>query len=228
MLALILFNCLNATAQNTLIKQDEGQDKNIQAEINAMLWSAPNKPISDRPDWTGIKTKLSDKYDMQKVKNCIITSQVYFYLFNHNWSLLIKSINTAIKQSPPKSQGKAFNSLLWGAQLSNTYCDPEGLNKAAWAIFQGTAKKRYLKSALKWSDLSVRLEGPSIWLSQYLDTKSNILYRLGKIEKALDTENEALIANRNTNSFISDFNKKSFEETIKKMKLGVPTWIPDK
>jgi hypothetical protein len=50
-----------------------------------------------------------------------------------------------------------------------------------------------------------------------MDTYANILYKLGRKDEALEWENKAMSA-------ASENDKKTYQETIDKMKTGEKTW----
>ncbi len=49
------------------------------------------------------------------------------------------------------------------------------LNGAAWDVFLGCNNKKYLKKALDWSELTIKLENNKDVVHQYYDTKANLL-----------------------------------------------------
>lgn len=66
--------------------------------------------------------------------------------------------------------------------------DADQLNSIAWAFFEKTDNKDYLKKAEEWAARAVKLDKQH----HILDTQANLLYKLGKYEKALVVEQEAL------------------------------------
>jgi thiol-disulfide isomerase/thioredoxin len=69
------------------------------------------------------------------------------------------------------------------------YCNnPNQINSVAWELFESGADKAKLKAALKWTDKA--LAKSKIWY--ILDTKANILNKLGKKSEALTVAKEAV------------------------------------
>ena len=69
------------------------------------------------------------------------------------------------------------------------YCNnPNQLNSVAWELFESGADNAKLKAALKWTDKA--LAKSKIWY--ILDTKANILNKLGKKSEALTVAKEAV------------------------------------
>ena len=104
--------------------------------------------------------------------------------------------------------------------------DAWGLNSAAWDVFLHCSDRKIISKALAWSELSIKLEEPDPNV-QYLDTKANLLYRLGRVQEAIDWEKKAIevgIANakkrgREKGDFFDEYTA-----TVDKMKKGEPTW----
>jgi hypothetical protein len=69
------------------------------------------------------------------------------------------------------------------------YCNnPNQLNSVAWELFESGADNAKLKAALKWTDKA--LAKSKIWF--ILDTKANILNKLGEKSEALTVAKEAV------------------------------------
>jgi lysyl-tRNA synthetase class II len=69
------------------------------------------------------------------------------------------------------------------------YCDNANqLNAIAWYYFENFADKKDLKAALNWVNRSISLN--KNWYN--LDTKANLLNKLGKKKEALATAEEAV------------------------------------
>jgi thioredoxin-related protein len=69
------------------------------------------------------------------------------------------------------------------------YCDNGNqLNQIAWQYFETETDKSKLKAALKWADKSISLN--KNWYN--LDTKANLLNKLGKKKEAIATAEEAV------------------------------------
>src|SRR5258706_3593302 len=103
------------------------------------------------------------------------------------------------------------------------------LNLPAWDVFLNCNDKQVLRIALAWSDLSIKIDthDPNI---QYLDTRANILYKLGRVREAIAQEENAIkmsydIAKkqgREKGPFIDNYTR-----TVAKMKNGEPTYLDE-
>ena len=92
-----------------------------------------------------------------------------------------------------------------------------GLNSAAWTVFELDTDVAVLQDALRWSDRSLQFDPRN---TSFMDTKANILYKLGKKEEAIALEKQAIA------SFPTRENAqvKELEETVRKMEAGEKTW----
>jgi hypothetical protein len=101
------------------------------------------------------------------------------------------------------------------------------LNNNAWTLFTSCNDRTVLSRALKWSNLAIKLKGTDNGVDGYLDTKANLLYKLGKRKQAIKIEKKALQLNtafaqkqgKEKGSFFEEFS-----ENIQKMEAGSPTW----
>ena len=174
-------------------------------EIDAKLYK-DGKPISNAPKWNEIYTNLYSEYHKLNADELIMNAKVNFYRKVENWGLYTKFKSTYIKKYPPKKEGMAVFFEL---------------NSAAWDTFLNCDDKEYLERALQWSNLAIQLEDNI----QYLDTKANILYKLGKKKEAISLqemafERDSTIARKMGREYFYKY----IRENLAKMKAGVPTW----
>ncbi len=94
--------------------------------------------------------------------------------------------------------------------------DAWGLNWAAWQLFEGTNNKVLLTKALSWSALAVTMEGTNPNLYNYVDTKANLLYKLGNTKAALELQQKAVSLSSKDPTVMAN---------LAKMKKGQPTWV---
>ncbi len=88
------------------------------------------------------------------------------------------------------------------------------LNSYAWATFLNINDTTLLNKALSWSKKSLEQDKDN---PMYLDTYANLLYKLGQTKEAIETETSAL-------ELVDEKEKKSYLETLDKMKQGKSTW----
>lgn len=88
-------------------------------------------------------------------------------------------------------------------------------NTWAWYIFLKSNNKIELEQGLDWIDKLLATSGRDGFSSSFLDTKANLLYKLGRKDEAIQVEQDAVSKNPdNTN----------FKSTLEKMEKGLPTW----
>ncbi len=88
------------------------------------------------------------------------------------------------------------------------------LNQNASTIFNLSNDKTLLNKALSWSKKSLEQDKDN---PMYLDAYANLLYKLGQTKEAIEIETKAV-------ELINEKEKKSYQETLDKMKAGKPTW----
>ncbi len=97
--------------------------------------------------------------------------------------------------------------------------------------------KAALTKALEWSDLSIKLdredpekpksEGESLENVnlQLVDTKANLLYKLGRVQEGIALEEKAVeLDNENAKKAGREDFVSGYAEYVDKMKKGLPTW----
>lgn len=153
------------------------------------------------PDWLSIQNYLGRKYSDNYSVAVLLDSRIRWTSYKKQWTEYCKLVIQKVKKLGPfcpfpSSTDYAFN---WNA----------------WDLFQRSDNKEQLQIALNWSASAIRLSGNLN--AEYLDTHANILYKLGKVKKAIQLERRAMLL---------DPNAKDIHENLDKMIAGKPTW-PD-
>lgn len=89
------------------------------------------------------------------------------------------------------------------------------LNSFAWSVFENCNDAACVAAALAWSKRSV--DGTEGKEPAFLDTYANLLYKTGKTEEAIATEQQAL-------ALVPEQERENYQATIDKMKKGEKTW----
>lgn len=174
-------------------------------------------PLDRNPDWNKIHITISEKFGDSLAMKIVSENKIRFYRRIREWKTWANLQEEKIKQNPPKSP-KPNEYFL----MSDTW----NLNGIAWDAFLYCNDKSVLHRALQWSDLSIKLEQPNPNI-QYLDTRANLLYKLGRVKEAIAQERKAIEidnaeakkAGREKGGFTDEYS-----ETVDKMKKGLPTW----
>jgi len=178
------------------------------------LWNGKD-PIAIEPDWKQIGKYISQSYYPGAAKQLVPAARIGFYNRIKNWKEFARLRDEQIKENPPKAMPKAeiTERASWG------------LNADAWKLFDYCQDKEILTRALAWSELSVKLcaeeETDPELCSQHLDTKANLLYKLGRREEAIALEEKVL---ESTTGGGKHKGAQQFQNVLDKMKKGEPTW----
>ncbi|PTS97378.1 hypothetical protein DBR11_17395 [Pedobacter sp. HMWF019] len=199
-------------AQNMIcwvIKKEELYDK---------LWNQDRKANTEQPDWKSLRAIISKRYTSHYADSLLLPTQLLFYQIEKNWEEYVRYVETAFKQYPPRREGRKFASAV-GVNPYSAGTDAWALNEVAWKLFLNTDKLELLERGLAYSEFSIDLDIPKSGnLNQYLDTKANLLYKLGRVKEAIATEEKAI-----RDPFSTIF-VKEYEHTLLKMRLGEATW----
>jgi hypothetical protein len=186
----------------------------IRAEIAGKLWN-DKKPVDLNPNWNAIAASLAVKYDEKKVEEVLTVERRDFYKRIKNWREFARLRSEGLLKNPPQ-RGEGLGRDSWA------------LNVDAWDVFENCGDKHVLSQALQWIDMAIAVdgskdEGPNV---QLLDTRANVLYRLGRADEAIAMEKAAadrcLESSRKTGHKSQLYDE--YMEIISKMKKGEPTW----
>ena len=156
------------------------------------------------PNWKKIDQHIRGKYGKSYAEENVAGGKIDWYRSVKNWSnyakyLVIQMDMTGLA-SRPNDPGERFV-----------------LNNIAWEVFKYSNDKNELERAVAWSDWVV--QGDSIPDGVHIDTKANLLYKLGRKDEALSLEVKAVEASPKIEVLA-----KEIAENLEKMKQGEPTW----
>jgi thioredoxin-related protein len=158
-------------------------------------------PKFKHPHWKEIENEIKRMYPQLDVTNLVLTYQVgYYRSIGLNWKLWAKYKNELRKRypaRPPYGLGIYVDLNVYGA----------------WDAFLHCSDRKVLAEGVRWIDLALRLDPEN--KSAYLDTKANLLYKLGRQQEALPIEKEATMAAPKDQEIAA---------TLKKMQKGERTW----
>lgn len=186
----------------------------VEDEIEKKIWKDGNYIIKN-PRWDQIDKTIREKYGEEYSNGIVSDYKLKFYKRIKNWKKFAQLRSRELKRNPPTSSGNIFST-------NSTW----SLNSDAWDVFLNCKDRAILKKSLSWVNIAISLEGNSP-NPQFLDTRANILYKLGLITEALDQEKKAIdleienakASGRNTEQFLDDF-----YTALSKMKKGEKTW----
>jgi hypothetical protein len=180
-------------------------------EINLHIYK-DGKVIDKNPPWKKIYRNVRQKYSKELADLLLPKAELHYFEVTGNWVKYAGIFEKEIHQHPPRTGAKIFGGM---------FDDVWELNVQAWNIFLHCTDKKVLRKGLEWSDLSIRLTNESKDGSnvQYLDTKANLLYKLGMSIDAIALEKHIVDDVCRTESEAHEY-----MVTLSKMKTGQPTW----
>jgi thioredoxin-related protein len=163
------------------------------------------KITSDTPDpnWEMMGRSLNKKFGPNFSGRNVLKAKVSWFKQKKDWSKVVQySIEKVEKYGAAGGFGEGFN-----------------LNNIAWDyVFLHSNDPLALQKAIRWMEDVIKKDSTA---SYCIDTYANLLYKTGKVKRALLWEQKALQIARETNNVK---NATEYEETINKMKKGEITW----
>lgn len=179
--------------------------------IKAVIYQEKIKPFFDNalrsgraPKWRRLEKEMTSAYGVYFVQENLLESLVEYNKKVRRWNEYTKYFiqlreAQGIENIQPTT---AFNRLV--------------LNNAAYEVFQYAGKKQ-LKKALAWVDLALSTDS---CYYDALDTKANILYKLGRKAEGLALEDRAYVfAPKGSRSYAG------IKENYEKMNQNKSTWV---
>jgi thioredoxin-related protein len=151
------------------------------------------------PDYTALVEEAVNKYPAYAadIKDYADKQKIAFFLNKKEW--------TGFKEAMAAYISKNGEDKLAPAEL----------NSYAWTVFENCKDMTCVIEALEWSKKSFKdKQNPA-----FIDTYANILHKLGRTAEAIKWEEKAV-------SLAEAGEKKTYQDTIEKMKKGEKTW-PD-
>ena len=202
-------NLFDSIIKNPGRAHDIVQSTIIREELNNKLLKN-EKGIFEKPDWVHLQKTIETKYPkVTDVKHWFIDYKIEYYRrYYPNWRLWADARNEKLELFPPNLKVYKENWSLGG-----------DLNQfGAWYAFLECNDTIVLKEALKWIDIALSLDS---YYPPYIDTKAQLLYKLGRKEEAIKLEEIAVALSRipeNNWTLAED------EATLEKMRKGEVTW----
>jgi thioredoxin-related protein len=157
------------------------------------------KESKKEPDWKKIGESVKAHFGAAYEEGTVLEGKINYYKSILDWKHYCKYFVEKLERDSIENSPKTF----WGAFA---------LNNCAWDIFQHSNNKKELQHALIWSDLAVQIGKPN---ALTIDTKANLLYKLGRKKDALALEAKAVELDPKNNNI---------QEVFQKMHDGKPTW----
>jgi thiol-disulfide isomerase/thioredoxin len=152
------------------------------------------------PDWNKINCFIERHYGAAYAEKNIVAGRVVYYRSEKKWQQYARFFVLWMQQA---------DILTWTPSQSTMNL----INDDAFEVFKYSNNKDELEAALSWQERAMTMTDHPI--AALLDTKANILYRLGRIEEGLKIEAQS--ANLAPND-------QDIQSAYSKMKSGQPTW----
>jgi thioredoxin-related protein len=189
-----------------IIMGERGFSNNL---INAVVYADVMTPAVTEalaghaePKWNQLTRTIAGKYGDDCAQKIVLKGRVVYYKAAKQWKkyakyMVIRFDNAGIVNYP--AGGATFMVL----------------NNIAFEVFKYSDNRKELKRALVWVDRALSMDSTHS-SAPVIDTKANLLYKLGKKQEAVMLEEESVKL---------DPDNKEFLTTVSKMKNGEPTWI---
>jgi tetratricopeptide (TPR) repeat protein len=206
--ALIPQNLIDLCSRKTNFVDDVMKRKGYAEEfMNDIVHQNEIEPIKlsasrhePEPDWQHLEAVITKKYGPAFVDHNLNVAKLEWHWFSNDFKNVPQYIvrNVAWMQAGRMQPGAGSVTFL---------------NNSAYYVFAYSAKREYLEKALAWVDQAIRMRSsPNV---DALDTKANILYKLGRKGEGIALE-EKVVKKEPAN--------KDLIKTLDKMKKGLPTW----
>jgi thioredoxin-related protein len=169
-------------------------------EILPLLKSA--KADGSELDWDKIETAIGRKYDSIYAERNVVSGKAVYYRDRKEWSSYAKYLVLELEEAGIRDwHPGGIASLV--------------LNNDAFEVFKYSKDKRELEEALSWVERVIATNATGHPQAEFIDTKANLLYKLGRKSEALTQEERSLRLSPDS---------KDIRENYEKMKSGLPTW----
>lgn len=170
------------------------------------------KPLINNPDWDKIILTIRQKYPKVDAKHLMLGYQInYYHSIAPDWDLWAKYKDERIGLYRPNTPDEL-----------NMFAATELNTLGAWDAFLSCSQPDVLEKALVWIDEALAISPKSV---SYLDTKANLLYKLGRTKEAIALQQKAVKLDEDDSIKNNRRPDESISMALKKMKNGEPTYL---
>lgn len=195
--------CLHQSSKIDSVEQ-EGYSKRL---VNAVIIKEEiiNKLIvlknnRQDPRWEKISHTIKRKYGNDFAEDNVMQAKVNWYRDKKEWQKYATSLLKQVEINDPKKVNASYLGAIY-------------LNNNAFEIFKYSNNKKELETALSWIGRALpMISNPPI---NIIDTKANLLYKLGRKVDGIALEGKAAALAPDDEEIQAGFEK---------MKKGLPTW----
>lgn len=157
------------------------------------------KKDSIEPNWAKVSRNITHHFGAAYVEKNVVRAKVGWYRFSKDWKNYTKFLTRQLDMENIENIPDGLMSMVY-------------LNGSAWDIFQYSDNKEELAKAVVWSQRAIEMSPQT---GELVDTKANLLYKLGKKDDALPLEKKAVELSPKDQELITN---------LQKMEHGEPTW----
>lgn len=182
----------------------------LEGRADGIMWNERTKIDSAEADWAKIYDTIARRYNKYFAERNLITAKIYWYVQHNNFPAAAKYYFRKLDKYGIDTADKFAG--------SNELKEHALINSYAWPIFLLSDDKGLLNESIKWLQKVVKEDN----VGGYTDTYANLLYKVGKKEKAIEWQHKALEL-----AVKFKYRPKLIEELrehLDKMKRGEPTW----
>jgi thioredoxin-related protein len=174
-------------------------------EISPTLAVDEKANISD-PEWDKIFAGIRGSYGEKYASSLVLESQLRWYTQRNNWNKMIKYHVAKIERYGMDTVGVGWalmNNIIY--EVFFKHCDDVDT----------------LSKAIRWMEVIDR-DHPDD--HENMDTYANLLYKVGRTKEAIYWEERAVGLEHDAANRERRKPDPAYDETIRKMKNGIPTW----
>jgi thioredoxin-related protein len=161
--------------------------------------------ITLTPNWSQIEGNIGKEFDPKLAKKVVLAEQIYFYWKKGDWNTQAKYEFEQIK--------------FRGIDTSNDFSLNTVNDMIFNSIFKKEVSKHTLERAITYMEVLIKSR-PNNY--HFIDTYANVLYKAGYQKKAIKLQAQVINLARKDGYYSSLV---YYQETLNKMKQGVPTWL---
>jgi len=158
------------------------------------------------PNWDSLYVTIKYKYGDHYAESTILNGKISWFGYKKDWENLVKYNVEKIDRDGLDTTGidwAVSNNMIWDV------------------IFTHSSDKRVLEKAVSWMEIILTIQPndpPSI------DTYANLLYKLGRIRKAITWEKKAQKLELENSIKENREPENVYTQTLEKMQKGTKTW----
>jgi thioredoxin-related protein len=182
----------------------------LEGREDGYMWNTNTKIDSSEANWEKTYETIERRFNKYFAEKNLLIAKIYWYVQHNNFPAAAKLYFQKLEKYGIDTAGKFLG--------TNELKESSLINSYAWPIFLLSDNRELLNESIKWLQKVVKDDN----VGGYLDTYANLLYKVGKKEKAIEWQHKAL-------ELAIKFGKRpklinELREHLDKMKRGEPTW----